>query len=791
VGGIAQGRPATPSGEWTWWDQAVLRAPGFPADGVLRLAAPGLAEAADRLAGAAGEMEDRWRTFSEAHRRAVADVGAELQAVAAGPRFQEAVAWQNRHALETGIAPLLRRRPGGSRDRKQREHEELVASYWQRYCVKNDSVGFFGPIGWGRLDAGGATSCVPGPRLTASCEVYFETWAIDALAARIVDDPSVRPWLVPKRAPYVRLTGLEVRVPTAPPVEVTPAEAAVLAACDGRRTVREVVASVVADGAAASERDALATLDSLVTRRWVATRLEIPIGVRPERALRAALEAIGDGPFRRRALRDLDRLVAPRDAAAAAAGDPRAVVAALAELDSVFEELTERRARRHHGKAYAGRTIVYRDCRRDVEVVLGTEVLEALRPLELLLRSGRWLTYRVGEAVRGRLLELHRGLVRSSGDRRIDLSAFWFEAMPMLHAETPGVVEAVAAEAQEHWSEILGCSLDDARVRSTFAELDEEVAAAFDAPAPGWAGARYASPDVLLAAPDVDAIRAGRFEAVLGDFHLAINALRHACFVAQHPDPEELVRCVDADFPEPRLLPVLAKDSPPRLTTRLHSALGRGRDLYVVLSEHSVDARSARVLLAADLDVAEAGGRVVVRAGSAVFDVLDVFSEILTGFVFDGFSLFGRRPHSPRVTIDRLVSARETWRFAAAELAFAAEPDEARRFAGARAWWRAAGLPRHVFAKSALEEKPFYVDFESPVYVRVLAKAVRRLLRSSSTEPLPLTLVEMLPAFEDAWLVDASGARYTSEIRLVAVDARRPVAPRAEASTAERRVSAA
>src|ERR1700728_34263 len=88
----------------------------------------------DRILSAAGEET------SEAVRR-----------IASAPRFREALTWQNHPLLQTCIEPLL-----GHKTRKlsskHRQHEELVASYLHRYCVKNDTIGFFGPVGWARLD---------------------------------------------------------------------------------------------------------------------------------------------------------------------------------------------------------------------------------------------------------------------------------------------------------------------------------------------------------------------------------------------------------------------------------------------------------------------------------------------------------------------------------------------------------------------------------------------------------------------------------------------------------------
>jgi hypothetical protein len=128
--------------------------------------------------------------------------------------------------------------------------------------------------------------------------------------------------------------------------------------------------------------------------------------------------------------------------------------------------------------------------------------------------------------------------------------------------------------------------------------------------------------------------------------------------------------------------------------------------------------------------------------------------------------------HSPRVTIDRLVVRRETWCFLPGDLAFAFEESEAERFLAARRWARSLGIPRFAFVRSSLEIKPIYVDFDSPVAVSILAKLVRS-AKADVSGKATLKLSEMLPTLEDAWLVDAAGERYTSELRIVAVDLRR------------------
>jgi hypothetical protein len=297
---------------------------------------------------------------------------------------------------------------------------------------------------------------------------------------------------------------------------------------------------------------------------------------------------------------------------------------------------------------------------------------------------------------------------------------------------------------------------------------------AFAAPGPGWAGARYFSPDVMVSATDLNALHHGDFTLVLGEAHLALNSMGTNMFVTQHPDKADLLSCVDEDFPEPRLLMVLPKESPPELTVRTHPALIRDRDILVEVTHHTAAADRPGLVLSRDVEVVQTGGTVLARLpGGEVFELLDVFAEMLTSMVVNRFRLFAGRPHAPRVKIDRLVVCRESWRFNPADLDFAAEKDEAARFVRTREWAAAREIPRYVFVKSDAEAKPIYVDFTSPIYVNALARLVRR---TNADERLPdktISVVEMLPAHDSLWLADHEGNRYTSEFRFTWVDDRR------------------
>lgn len=91
-------------------------------------------------------------------------------------------------------------------------------------------------------------------------------------------------------------------------------------------------------------------------------------------------------------------------------------------------------------------------------------------------------------------------------------------------------------------------------------------------------------------------------------------------------------------------------------------------------------------------------------------------------------------------------------------------PQAAGDFAG---WARTRGLPRRLFCRPPGEAKPVYVDLAS----RLLTSSLHRMLRRAADQDpaASVRFTEMLPGPDECWL-EHEGARYSSELRLVAVD---------------------
>jgi hypothetical protein len=431
---------------------------------------------------------------------------------------------------------------------------------------------------------------------------------------------------------------------------------------------------------------------------------------------------------------------------------------------------------------------VYEDCCRDLDAELGPDILAALaQPLSLVLQSARWLTHQAACRARELFRLVYAGLVAESGSQVVEFIDFWFRVQPYLLGQGAAIAGAIFPALHARWEEALGPTGGSRQVELTSGELRERVAALFAAPGPGWPGARYHSPDVMVCANGSAAMQRGEYRLVLGELHLAVNTLNVASFVAQHPDRESLERSIDLDLPGVRLSLLMPKDFPGQ-TARTHVGYLQRRNYFMPSIDDAPALPPERVLFPAAMVIEEqeAPGLVVrTRDGRLAFDLLETFSDLLAFNLQNGFGFLEPRPHSPRITIDRLVVCRESWSVPASELAFCGIQDGADRFLAARRWQQASGLPRFAFLKSTVEPKPLYVDFESPIYVDIFAKVVRRTAADSSQDQR-LRVTEMLPRTDETWLPDARGERYTSELRIVAVDQAGDAGPHAgaEARTA-------
>lgn len=710
-------RPELAAG-WQLWPQAPLRSAGLPIEWMLDLARPG------------------------------EDPGALLDR----REFAAAMTWQNPTAASSWVHANLdpaRRKLSGYR-------RGILARYGQRYCTKNDSIGFFGPIAWAQLDdAADAAIEVHGSAGIRRAQPSFEYWAIAALAQAWAADPALAPYVPVRIHPAATWAAGAARLPARSPLEVSAAQRAILTELADEP-----------DGLAAGRFDP-DVVDSLLNRGLLRRGFRLPVEANPQLRLRRLLRSIPDPMVRASYLGRLDRLDIVLAQLSEVWDEPEPLLVALECVDKVLAEIGGPREHRLGRAAETGRTAVYLDCRRDTDVVLGRPLLEPLRePLTLLLQSARWLTAQFAEVAHARLLRRYHELAARGP---VTLADLHFAAGELLTGAEDAVAEVVA-DFRLRWQEIIlpdaGCA-DAVEIEVPLARAAAMVAALFPAKAPGWAAARNHSPDLLLARTD-----AGH-RWVLGELHVAMNTLESRALHDMCDDPEALLVESARDFATGRVVPCYPIGA--GVDSRRYPPLAshvEGSYRYWSFTADEGPHPSARGS-AAGTGLIVSLRRGVLHAGpedgSWTLPVTEFLGEFLTALVVNQFVPVPVERYRPRVRLGELVVARRAWTLDASELPAGAVTKRGYCLEIVAAALARLGLPRQVFARVQFSPKPVYVDLQVPA---TLANLVRLWVAAGAQEGAAriVEVSEMLPAPDELWLTDPSGRHYTTEFRMVAVD---------------------
>ena len=208
------------------------------------------------------------------------------------------------------------------------------------------------------------------------------------------------------------------------------------------------------------------------------------------------------------------------------------------------------------------------------------------------------------------------------------------------------------------------------------------------------------------------------------------------------PVREELEAEWARDFPEALVSPIPWEE----FARSTHDARLARNHYHLDLGDAFASPRPPdQVLRAADFDVVARDGRLFAVHGKRAFDVLAMFERRMKLRAAAHFSLHDGADITPRRAIGVLVVQRAQWRVS---------PDRV----------PSLDLPERVFVRVPSEIKPVYVDFASPISRDLLARFTR--------DAPHVTISEMLPGPSGLWLRDGEGRRYTSELRMIAVDPR-------------------
>nr|WP_281390526.1 lantibiotic dehydratase [Sphaerisporangium rubeum] len=686
-----------------------------------------------------------------------------LRDAAADERFQEAVWLSSPQMYERGLRGHVAGDLTGPRTGRVRSLERQIAGYLQRVAAKNETASFFGPINYGDFSSPGAER--PRGGTVTRRHAYVAYWVVRALADRIAQEPSVRPHLRPRLSP---LATVSVAAPVAGPapgsppagarvevtlarsrtVRVTGRAAEVLPLVDGLRDAAELARLT---GAPVAE--VVAALDRLAGARLLTFGLDLP--VTEPRALEALFgrvaELPGDCAAREEWLGHLTALRATQQEFAQAGFSRRQDL--LDDLERTVAGLTGLEPRREGGRLYADRLVITEECLGDATPLrLGGAVLDRLTaelgPVLDLLAAAAIGSHAALTATATTALGLTEG-------GRVPLTRYLADPWP--ERPVPPVPPA-------RWRTLI----EEKAAGGEPVVLDPADVAV---PPDTLAGqALVCSPDVMIVARDLDAVRAGDFTLVLAESHDTALMWGWALQFAEDPAAAQaevaaLLDRLDTTHPLANMLTAKrAKIVPFEFP---------GPTVEAAQPSHRTDGRT---IPAGQVDVVARDGRLLLAAPG--HDGFLLYNGELDSPAHNVLAPPRVRPvafggddgarHVPRVTVGRTVIQRERWLVARDELtpdSPPGTPGEESAFAlfvAVRRAVRRHGLPRWSFVKIPGERKPVLLDTES----LFLAELVAHLGEPGSD----LTLSEMLPGPGDLWLPGPDGA-HCAELRLVAARA--------------------
>ncbi|MDT0343612.1 hypothetical protein [Streptomyces litchfieldiae] len=654
-------------------------------------------ELARRLA----DVRDALAAAEDADRR---DADAALAAVVADQRFRDALVCSH-PGVYRDLGPAGGGRPGLRMSRQ-------LASYIQRFAAKCETMSFFGPINYARVDAArpAADPEWSGAERCPHRRAYAAAWVWDALRARVLADPGQLGGLVPRRKTLRRAAAV---------VRHDEETRRVHAEADGRRTLREIADATGLDPAAAARG-----LAGGVARGVLACDA-LPDDVDPD-PVRRLLDVAPDGPVR--------SVAALLDRYPAAAPDDKLV--SLAELPGLVGAAGHAPPDGRRGKFYNDRSPIHEAAAGDLRLTVGGALAHDLATrvpaaIDLLAHAAQ-RTRRLANGV----------LARSLGSGRFPLTQVLRDCAALALPTDPWLTELVAGAV------------------AAAPDRDEIDLAAFAKPAPGAEGSALpvlCSVDVLVATGRLRDYEEATTRLVIGDVHDA--PLLTPWALQFHPRAGELLaerdRAIERALGGVRAVSVVARRTTglpplrfPGLLLELGAASGDGErvrldELYV-----ESDGEAARL-------------RAVGVPGELHFHNGELDSAVHTALALPRVRppALPDVPRLPRLLVGNVVLSRRRWRLRAEDLGpFLRAGDQAGRLLALRALVRGAGIPDTFFAKAAHERKPIYVDTAGPLLVDGLARLARGAAR--------LTATEVLPRPDDLWLRDSRG-RYAAELRCV------------------------
>lgn len=650
--------------------------------------------------------------------------------------FQEALWLSNPSIYETGWRHFRQHGQAQRRPAKIKHLERRFYTYLQRFCAKNDTTSFFGPLNYGRFQYNGTQADYQwAEQPIRQRHIFFAYWAVQAIADLIASTAEIRPYLRPRRNPLRQRGSTDDHA------------ARLYHLSHGQQTITELAQTLNQ-----SPTELLAAIEQLEKDNWIHLDLPIPPSeLDPLQYLIRQLEVLpADCLSRQHWLTILNDLQQTGMHYTNADLPQRQMI--LNNLETEYTNLIGIDSRRGQGKMFQDRTLLYEECLGGLQDFHLSRVQHQHITHSLVSIANITATY--AHYVRSDLQAIGRHLFdQISPEQKPIPFTYFITAWRKQYPHLPPL--PTANQLQQQLTELVDQRQAEKRSVLTAADI-QPLCQLPDEPI-------TFSPDLLLAAPDLQAIRDNNYQLVLGEIHHGVQPvgwmLTFADDLAEwhHQINQHLPQSTATTTPTNLLFGRRMKTAPPEFA---------GPSVQVSAVSTQSQALQLSDLIVEPYQDTSLRLRAPHHAPFLAFypPVYYVPESLYAPFICFSYLLLQNIPiqlgqHTPRIEIEGTIYQREQWQFATEDLPGLQHTGTTYQlmvdYLQFRSRWQ---LPQHVFIKSDQEPKPIYIDFHNYFALELLVHV------ASQTDII--TFVEMCPAPEQLWLQKGEN-QYTCELRTV------------------------
>ena len=686
-----------------------------------------------------------------------------LQNLVTQSKFRKALIWQNHKVLEKGLDKFGQNDPSLS-NKQVTQKENLIISYLQRYSTKNETIGFFGPLAWGTFNLNVDHICFNIDQgLIRDNFVHFEFWAIKSFSSALANIPNVQNYLEMRLSTRCHIAH-ESLFRNQEKIIINPKYISILKLIkDGISKENLIKYPFVNNNFHVDEIEKL--ISFLKEKNIVSQKFYLGLHEKYDEILKEQISLISDPVLKNNLLSMLAQFFSYKNELKNFKQDPSELHFHIKSLENYFESVTKLNPTNFDGKNYAGRSLIYEDCIRNVnELHLGSHFINRIKkPLSLVMSSSRWLSQLISNLYKQELLEV----IKKYPLRKVPCS--WI----IQNFHKGKVYFKIANKAKflhaQKWETILKIPSSEKSLSYRHDDLINLVVKEFQADFPAWPAAKYICPDLLVAAKNKEDFVKGNYTVVLGEIHMGANMLAIPSIMNTHPNKSSLKKDLINDIP----FPTFNHSSPKSLQgSRMSRNSSLEKDIQLLLDDTTQPFNKKRHAPISHFYIDKEDPSLKVKDSTTKNDIpWELFLEHLMKISgINSYKLTHSKKHLPRIEIDNLIIQRETWFFNYSELPFIiSKKTSYADFISSSNWIKAQSMPNQIFIKIPGELKPIYIDFRAPKLMIFFCKLLHKAQLKLESD-FTITFSEMLPNQEEAWLTDAESQAYFSEFRIVAFD---------------------